>query len=109
MQSRDDEPTSHGEMVFDDEFLDDAAPTRVSIDPRSELRQLMGRELRPDQIRVGDLLVGKYRVERVHRRGALGLTLEALHTQLGQRVAVRLLSADPKVYPEAAARFLRGA
>ena len=108
-QSSDDELTSHGEMVFDDEFLDDSAPTRVSLDPRRELRQLIGRESRPEQVRVGDLLVGKYRVERVHRRGALGLTLEAVHTQLGQRVAVRLLSADPKVYPEAAARFLRGA
>lgn len=109
MQSSDDELTSHGEMVFDDDFLDDSAPTRVAIDPRSELSQLLSRESRAEQIRVGDLLVGKYRVERVHRRGALGLTLEALHTQLGQRVAVRLLSADPKAYPEAAARFLRGA
>ena len=108
-QSIDDDLTSHGEMVFDDEFLDDSAPTRVSIDPRSELRQMMARELRHEQIRVGDLLVGKYRVERIHRRGALGLTFEALHTQLGQRVSVRLLSADPKAYPEAAARFLRGA
>ena len=108
-QTTDDELTSHGEMVFDDEFLDDSAPTRVSVDPRRELMHLVGRELRPEQVRVGDLLVGKYRVERVHRRGALGLTLEALHTQLGQRVAVRLLSADPKAYPEAAARFLRGA
>ncbi|MEI9941152.1 MAG: serine/threonine-protein kinase [Pseudomonadota bacterium] len=108
-QPSDDDQTSHGEMVFDDEFLDDSAPTRVSIDPRRELMQMMGRDQRPEQVRVGDLLVGKYRVERVHRRGALGLTLEALHTQLGQRVAVRLLSADPKAYPEAAARFLRGA
>ncbi|HYP77738.1 MAG TPA: serine/threonine-protein kinase [Polyangiaceae bacterium] len=108
-QASDDELTSHGEMVFDDEFLDDSAPTRVSIDPRLELRHLLGRECRAEQVRVGDLLVGKYRVERVHRRGALGLTLEAMHTQLGQRVAVRLLSADPKAYPEAAARFLRGA
>jgi serine/threonine-protein kinase len=107
--SSDDELTSHGEMVFDDEFLDDSAPTRVSIDPRRELINMLGREQRADQVRVGDLLVGKYRVERVHRRGPLGLTLEALHTQLGQRVAVRLLSADPKAYPEAAARFLRGA
>jgi len=105
--SSDDEITSHGEMVFDDDFVDDSAPTRVSLD--RDLARLHARELRAEQVRVGDLLVGKYRVERVHRRGALGLTLEALHTQLGQRVAVRLLSADPKVYPEAAARFLRGA
>jgi len=108
-QSTDDELTSHGEMVFDEEFLDDSAPTRVSMNPRREITNMLGRESRPEHVRVGDLLVGKYRVERVHRRGALGLTLEALHTQLGQRVAVRLLVADPKAYPEAAARFLRGA
>ncbi len=97
------------ETVFDDDLLDDSAPTRVSLDPRRDLMRMSGRELRPEHVRVGDLLAGKYRVERVHRRGALGLTLEALHTQLGQRVALRLLSADPHAYPEATARFLRGA
>ncbi len=67
------------------------------------------RDFRPDQVRAGDLIAGKYRVERVHKRGALGVTVEALHTQLGQRVAVRVLAADPAAYPEAARRFLRGA
>jgi serine/threonine protein kinase len=94
---------------FDDELLDDNAPTRVSIDPRNEPGLLRESRVRPDQVRTGDVLAGKYRVERVHRRGALGVTVEALHTQLGQRVAIRLLSADPVAYPEAVVRFLRGA
>src|SRR4051812_27475403 len=108
-QLHDDLTNDDCETVFDHDLLDDSAPTRVSIDPRRELMRSSARALRPEHVRVGDLLAGKYRVERVHRRGALGLTLEALHTQLGQRVALRLLSADPKVYPEATARFLRGA
>lgn len=108
-QFSDDLTSTDCQLVEDDDLLDDSAPTRVSLDPRKELTRLRGGDFRPEHIRVGDLLAGKYRVERLHRRGALGLTLEALHTQLGQRVAVRLLAADPKAHPEAAARFLHGA
>ncbi len=108
-QFSDDLTSTDCQLVEDDDLLDDSAPTRVSMDPRKELTRLRGADFRPEHIRVGDLLAGKYRVERLHRRGALGLTLEALHTQLGQRVAVRLLAADPKAHPEAAARFLHGA
>lgn len=95
-----DDETSQDALVFDDELLDDAAPTRVSFVPHLPRTQRVG---------VGDLLVGKYRVERVHRRSSLALRLEAVHVQLGQRVAFRLLSADPRAYPEASTRFLRGA
>ena len=111
-----DETSQDCESVFDDELIDDQAATRVSIEPRRDASSIAGsllgsnaRRFRPEHVRVGELLAGKYRVERIHRRGALGLTLEALHTQLGQRVALRLLAADPHAYPEAAARFLRGA
>ena len=100
------------ELVFDDELLDDYAPTRVSIDRRKELASLgrpPERHVYPQHVRSGDLLAGKYRVERVHRGSVLGVTLEALHVQLGQKVAVRLLAADRHAYPEATGRFLRGA
>ena len=98
------------ELVLDDELLDDASPTRVSTSPRSGLASgSYARAFRPEQLRVGELLSGKYRVERVNRRGALGISVEAVHNQLGQRVAVRILAADPHAHPEAAARFLRGA
>jgi serine/threonine protein kinase len=97
------------ESAFDDELLDDFAATSVSIDARAALAVGPDWGARPGQVRVGDVLAGRYRVERIHKRGALGLSLEALHTQLGQRVAVRLSAADPRAYPEAAARFLRGA
>lgn len=106
MVELDDERT--GQPVFDDDLLDDFAPTRISPNPRA-LALASERALRPEQVRVGDLLAQRYRVERVHRRGALAVTVEALHTQLGQRVAIRLLAADPRAYPEAVARFVRGA
>jgi serine/threonine-protein kinase len=101
-----------GELVFDEELLDDYAPTRVSIDRQRELAQLSrppGRRAYPHEVRPGDLLAGKYRVERVHRGSVLGVTFEAQHLQLGVRVALRLLAADHDAYPEASARFLRGA
>jgi eukaryotic-like serine/threonine-protein kinase len=107
--ARDEHTSQDGDSVFDDELLDDFAPTRVSIDPRNALAMMSERDFRPGQVRAGDLIAGKYRVARVHKRGALGVTVEALHTQLGQRVAVRILAADPAAYPEAARRFLRGA
>lgn len=97
------------ESVFDDELLDDHAPTRVSMAPRRPLPRGYARGVRPELVRSGDVLAGKYRVERVHRASANGVTVEALHTELGQRVAVRLLALDPVRHPEAKARFLRGA
>jgi eukaryotic-like serine/threonine-protein kinase len=108
-QARDEHTSQDGDLIFDDELLDDFAPTRVSIDPRNALAMMSERDFRPEQVRAGDLIAGKYRVARVHKRGPLGVTVEALHTQLGQRVAVRILAADPAAYPEAARRFLRGA
>lgn len=110
MAELDDERTNHAGMhpFDDDEALDDFAPTRIAPSPAA-LAAAVERSFRPDQVRVGDLLAQKYRVERVHKRGALGVTVEAHHTQLGQRVAIRLLVADPKAYPEAVARFVRGA
>lgn len=107
MAERRDSQPGHDSEGFEDDLLDDFAPTRVSRSPREELDSEPG--VRAELVRVGELLAGKYRVERVHKRGALCITVEALHTQLGQRVVVRLLAADPRAYPEAAARFLRGA
>ncbi|HTA89622.1 MAG TPA: serine/threonine-protein kinase [Polyangiaceae bacterium] len=106
-KAREEHSSQDSDLVFDDEMLDELAPTRVSIGARGAFAPEPS--LQPEQVRVGDTLAGKYRVERVHRRGVLGVTVEALHLQLEQRVAIRLLSADPLAYPEAVTRFLRGA
>ena len=46
------------------------------------------------RLEVGDLLAGKYRVERVIGEGGMGLVVEAHHELLDQRVAVKLLYHD---------------
>lgn len=57
----------------------------------------------------GDLLAGKYVVERVLGEGGMGVVVAATHRQLGQRVAVKFLLAEFCQHPEAVARFLREA
>ncbi len=53
----------------------------------------------------GDLLVGKYRIERMIGRGGMGIVFSADYEMLGQRVAIKLLLADIAGVPEAVARF----
>jgi len=60
-------------------------------------------------VREGDVLAGKYRVERVLGSGGMGVVVAATHLQLGQRVAVKFLLAEGAQDPESAERFLREA
>jgi len=57
----------------------------------------------------GDLLAGKYRVERVLGEGGMGYVVAAIHEQLEQRVAVKLLIEELAEDPGAVERFLREA
>lgn len=45
-------------------------------------------------LRVGDMLAGKYRVERILGEGGMGVVVAAHHELLDQRVAVKLLYQD---------------
>jgi len=56
---------------------------------------------------VGEVIEGKYRVEEVVGRGGMGVVLAARHLTLGQRVAIKVLSAADAARAEATARFLR--
>src|SRR5215471_14680002 len=58
---------------------------------------------------VGEILAGKYRVESVIGRGAMGVVVAATHLQLGQRVALKFLTAEALQHPEALTRFGREA
>jgi len=58
----------------------------------------------PDQV-----LLGKYRVERVLGRGGMGVVLSAVHLDLDTRVAIKILHDADAQNPEAAGRFLREA
>jgi eukaryotic-like serine/threonine-protein kinase len=111
--ARDEQSAHDHELVLDDELIQDQdSALRPERSRRTRVRGERFDELpsiRRAQLRVGEVLAGKYRVERVHQQGTLGVTVEAEHLQLGQRVALKLMLADPNGYPEAAARFLRGA
>jgi eukaryotic-like serine/threonine-protein kinase len=58
---------------------------------------------------VGDILAGKYRVERVLGRGGMGYVVSAFHTQLGQSVAVKFMNPELCEREEPVTRFLREA
>jgi len=58
---------------------------------------------------MGDVLAGKYRVERVLGSGGMGVVVAAVHVELNQRVALKFLLPHALESGEAASRFLREA
>jgi serine/threonine protein kinase len=60
-------------------------------------------------VREGDVLAGKYRIERVLGQGGMGVVVAAHHVQLAQRVALKFLLPEACANGEAVARFLREA
>jgi serine/threonine-protein kinase len=53
----------------------------------------------------GDIIAGRYRLERELGRGAMGMVWAAMHTTLGQRVAIKLIAGDKARSSEARHRF----
>lgn len=60
-------------------------------------------------IAEGDLVAGKYRVERVLGEGGMGVVVAARHEELGQRVAIKILRHEISRMDGALERFLREA
>ncbi|MBX3258429.1 MAG: serine/threonine protein kinase [Labilithrix sp.] len=60
-------------------------------------------------VKPGDVLAGKYRVERVLGAGGMGYVVAARHLQLDQMVAMKFLRKGAVENTEAGARFLREA
>jgi serine/threonine-protein kinase len=58
---------------------------------------------------VGDVLAGKYRIERVIGEGGMGVVVAAHHLQLDQKVAIKFLLPEMLTNPEIVARFAREA
>lgn len=60
-------------------------------------------------VRTGDILAGKYRVERVLGAGGMGVVVAAEHLQLDARVALKFMTPEMLEDREAVTRFLREA
>jgi len=99
------------ELVTDDDLLEESAssPARSDVSELSRGLRLDDLAPRRELVRVGEVLVGKYRVERIHAPGALGVSCDAQHLQLRQRVVVKLCAASTRQQTEGAARFLQSA
>jgi serine/threonine protein kinase len=59
--------------------------------------------------REGDVLAGKFRIERVLGIGGMGMVVSAMHIHLDERVAIKFLLPEALANPEAVARFGREA
>ncbi|MDI1429693.1 serine/threonine-protein kinase [Polyangium sorediatum] len=57
----------------------------------------------------GDVLLGKYRVERVLGKGGMGIVVAARHVDLGKLYAIKFLLPAMLAHRESLARFLREA
>jgi len=62
-----------------------------------------------DPIEVGDVIDGRFRVERVLGRGGMGVVVQAMHLQLQEYVAIKVLRAEAAKDEQSRARFLREA
>src|SRR4029079_459599 len=58
------------------------------------------------RVEPGEILAGKFEVERVLGAGGMGIVVAARHTQLDQRVALKFLLPVACEVPGAVARFL---
>jgi serine/threonine-protein kinase len=58
---------------------------------------------------AGDVVAGKYTIERVLGSGGMGVVVAARHMQLGQRVAIKFMRGEAAHDANAVERFLREA
>jgi serine/threonine protein kinase len=61
------------------------------------------------RVREGDVLAGKYRVEKVLGSGGMGVVVAARHVQLDVLVALKFMADEAFEDPDLVARFLREA
>jgi len=60
-------------------------------------------------LQAGDIIAGKYQIERVLGEGGMGMVFLATHLQLREPVALKFMNAAALANPEASARFVREA
>ena len=60
-------------------------------------------------VQIGEILAGKYRIERVLGMGGMGVVVEAVHIELDQRVALKFMLPAAAANQAAVERFAREA
>jgi eukaryotic-like serine/threonine-protein kinase len=60
-------------------------------------------------VREGEILAGKYRIDKVLGAGGMGVVVAAHHIQLDEKVAIKFMLPEALGSPEAVARFTREA
>ncbi len=79
--------------------------------PADHWRLALGSSSRPPTANVGvqpgDVLAGKYRVERVLGAGGMGVVVAAHHLELDEKVAIKFLLPEALGKPDLLARFER--
>jgi serine/threonine-protein kinase len=58
---------------------------------------------------VGDVLAGKYRVDKILGIGGMGMVVAATHLEIDKRVALKFMLPSSHESPEITARFTREA
>jgi serine/threonine-protein kinase len=66
-------------------------------------------QVRAGGLQPGDVLDGKYRIERLVGEGGMGQVLAATHLGLGQQVAIKIMLAEKATDTDSVERFLREA
>jgi tRNA A-37 threonylcarbamoyl transferase component Bud32 len=61
------------------------------------------------EVKPGDVLAGKYRVEQILGEGGMGFVVAATHITLEERVALKFMRAEAMAQQDGAQRFLREA
>ena len=59
-------------------------------------------------VQIGEILAGKYRVDRILGTGGVGIVVAAMHADLHELRAIKLLLPSSSVKPSTVERFLRG-
>jgi serine/threonine protein kinase len=57
-------------------------------------------EIMHNEVAEGQVLAGKYRVERVLGRGGMGVVVAAQHVQLDERIAIKFMLPEGLMNPE---------
>jgi eukaryotic-like serine/threonine-protein kinase len=81
----------------------------MSAAGQGEVGELGGDGMSAPPVRVGDLLAGKYRVERILGMGAMGVVVAAMHVDLHELRALKFMVGEMHRNPEAGERFMREA